>query len=263
MLKHSKTKTTKPLTINTIELFLAQEREATKDRPKITNKEKLIWLFQTLIKEGLRDEEDLLMVPFDKLLVAPYFYKEKHDDVYQDFYILIRPIQTDKDFFRKHNMLNYKPEFTFDESKEYSEHGVVFFKDFTDDFLKEYLEDRLGVKYSNKSKSDNKSIKKIEVLKDETERGRVRIYINGNYKDEPMNLSRNNRWGLIYKLAKKEEVPFNKNLYDYFNYQQTNPLYTKGFQVTKILKEEDGYIVPNIQIKLITKNKTTRQLKSA
>ncbi|MFA5932236.1 MAG: hypothetical protein WC793_02565 [Candidatus Paceibacterota bacterium] len=158
-------------------------------------------------------------------------------------------------------MLNYKPSYSFDYSRTYSSNDVAVFCDFTDDLIKTYLKDKLDVKGS--TATNGNFIKKIEVLKDETERGRVKIYINGNYKDEPMNLSRNNRWGLIYKLAKKEEVPFDKNLYDYFNYQQTNPLYTKGFQVTKILREEDGYIVPNIQIKLITKNKTTRQLKSA
>jgi hypothetical protein len=78
-----------------------------------------------------------------------------------------------------------------------------------------------------------------------------------------MDFSRNKKWGSMYELAKNQKIPFDKNFYDYFNYQQTNPLYTKGFQTTKILKEEDGDIVPNIEIKLITKSKKTRQYKSA
>ena len=78
-----------------------------------------------------------------------------------------------------------------------------------------------------------------------------------------MEFSRKDRWGKMYELAKTQEIPFEKSFYDYFNYQQTNPLYTKGFNVTKILKMKDNYIVPNIEIKLITKSKKTRQLKSA
>lgn len=263
MPKHSKTKTTKPITRSIIKVFLARIEEATKDRPKITDKEKLIWFFRTLIKEGEHNEEDLLMVPFDKLLVAPYFYNEKYDDIYQDFSNLIRPIQTDKDFYRKHNMLNYKPDFTFDESGQYSEHGAVFFKDFTDDFMRTYLKDKLGVK--SNSVINSSSIQKIEIIK--SEEGRIKVYINGKYDSDPLDFARGKNWQLMYKVANKEYVSYDKKgkeFYDYFNHIKKNPLYaTHGFEITKILKEEDGYIVPNIEIRIITKNKTTRQLKSA
>jgi hypothetical protein len=67
----------------------------------------------------------------------------------------------------------------------------------------------------------------------------------------------------MYELAKTQEVSFEKGFYDYFNSNKLNPLYTNGFKVSKILKEQDGYIVPNIEIKLTTQNKVTRQLKSA
>jgi hypothetical protein len=225
----------------------------------LNHDERLIWLLQTILKEqvSLPYSGSCSMVELDKLQVAPHL----DDSDQAECFSILDEVINDKDFYRKHNMLNYKPSYSFDYSRTYSSNDVAVFCDFTDDLIKTYLKDKLDVKGS--TATNGNFIKKIEVLKDETERGRVKIYINGNYKDEPMNLSRNNRWGLIYKLAKKEEVPFDKNLYDYFNYQQTNPLYTKGFQVTKILREEDGYIVPNIQIKLITKNKTTRQLKSA
>jgi hypothetical protein len=121
--------------------------------------------------------------------------------------------------------------------------------------------------FINRTKKDKRCsgvIEKMEILEDKSERGRINIYINGDYKHEPMSFSRNNRWGKMYELAKSQKVLFEKGFYDYFNVQSTNPLYnTRGFKITKILKEQDGYIVPNITIKLITQNKVTRLLKSA
>lgn len=233
-------------------------REAHKHRPKITDKERLIWLFKLLLKQE-RYYSNLITIPFNELMVPPYFYNEKYDDISQDFCMLLMPVETDKDFFRKHNMLDYKPNFSLDNFEK-----KASFTDYTDDFLKTYLKYKLGVRYAEKNKNEDRSINKIEILEDKTEKGRINIYINSNYESEPMSLSRNKSWSKMYELAKTQETYFEKSFYDYFNHRQENPLYSKnGFEITKILKKQDGYIVPNIEIKLITQNQITRKLKSA
>lgn len=259
------TKSDKKAINKTFEYFLTQDREAEKNRPKITNKERLIFLFKTLIESGWRNGEGVLIVPFDKIMVKPYFYPDDMESVYLGLPYLFKHVQTDKDFYRKHNMLNYNPTFAFNTKREYSNLDDLIFKDYTDDFLKEYLEDRLGEKYSSKNKSGNKTIHKIEILKNE--QGRIKVYINSKYDSDPLDFARGKNWQLMYKIANKEDVAYDnksKEFYDYFNHNKNNPLYKKhGFEVTKILKEEDGYIVPSIKIELTTENKITRQLKSA
>lgn len=221
--------------------------------------ERLIWLLQTILKEqvSLPYSGGCSMVELDKLQVAPHL----DDSDQAECFSILDEVINDKDFYKKHNMLSYKPSYSFDYSRTESSHDIAVFCDFTEDLIKTYLKDKLGVK-SNTVTNGN-LIEKIEILEDKNERGRISVYINGNYKDDTISFSRNKRWGKMYELAKSQEVPYEKSFYDYFNYQQTNPLYTKGFNVSKILKEQDGYIVPNIEIKLITQNKITRLLKSA
>jgi len=106
-------------------------------------------------------------------------------------------------------------------------------------------------------------IEKIEILEDKKEQGRIYVYINGDY-DDPRDFSRGKRWSKLYELASGKDILFDKDVFDYFNYHPANPLYTEkgGFKVTSVLKEEDGYLVPNIEIILTTQNKITRQLKT-
>jgi len=243
--------------IKGIKRFLLQKE---KENLGTSDKERLIWLLQTILKEqeSFPGTGNMFMVRLDKIVVAPHF---DGIDTAQDFYTLLEPVIADKDFFKKNNMENYKPTYNVDYSHDYSDYDIATFSDFTNDFVKKYLKERLGVKSA--ATSNGNSIEKIEILKDEKEQGRIKVYINGDYEKEPLDFSRNNRWGKMYELAKTHKIPFDKSFYDYFNYQQTNPLYTKEFEVTKILKEKDSFIVPNIEIKLITKSKMTRQLKSA
>lgn len=103
-------------------------------------------------------------------------------------------------------------------------------------------------------------IEKIEILGDGTNQEGITIYINGN-SSNPMEFIRDDNWESIYKLAEGKEVSFNKNLYNYFNRSKLNPLYaTEGFDVTEILKEKNGLILPNIEIRITTKNKMTQRL---
>ena len=105
-------------------------------------------------------------------------------------------------------------------------------------------------------------IEKIEILRDGTNQERITIYVNGNYSN-PMKFIRDENWKTIYKLAEGKKVSFDKNLYNYFNRSKLNPLYeAEGFDVTEILKEKSGLILPNIEIKITTKNKMTQRLNS-
>jgi hypothetical protein len=91
-------------------------------------------------------------------------------------------------------------------------------------------------------------IQKIEVLSNKKDQQRITIYINGN-SSNPMEFSRDKNWEAIYELAEGKEISFNKNLFNYFNISKLNPLYTiEGYDVTKILKEMNGFILPNIEI---------------
>lgn len=226
---------------------------------KISDKDKLVWLFKLLLKEKTIPNYGKV-IDIKNLIAKSYFFAP---DIEQELDELIKPIQEDKDFYRKHSMQNYKPDFTLsDKMKDSSIGHAVVFTDFTDDFIERYLKYKFDLRLNN-NEVNSKTIEKIEILDDKNEQGRIKVYINGNYENEPMDFSRNKKWGKMYELAKKQEVPFEKSFYDYFNYQQTNPLYTNGFKITKILKEQDGSIVPNIKIKILTPNKITRQLKSA
>ncbi|MEI6280945.1 MAG: hypothetical protein WCP17_03040 [bacterium] len=106
-------------------------------------------------------------------------------------------------------------------------------------------------------------INQLELLEDKEERKKITVYINIQYGN-PKSYNRRKSWGKMYELAKEQETSYNKGFFDYFNSNKTNPLYSKeGFKVTKILKQENGTIVPNIKIDLITQGKVTRRLKSA
>jgi hypothetical protein len=228
----------------------------------------LTWLFNLLLKrgEGIYTDGITTAVRIKKIQEGPFsFFKDIDKSGLPDcLRLLLMPIEKDEEFFKKHNMRKCHPRF-YANGYSFQDNGLVFFADFTDDFLKAYLEDeeRLGMK-NNTVINNGKTIKKIEILKGKSEEGRIKVYINGDYENDPLDFARNKKWGSMYELAKNQKVSFDKNFYDYFNYQQTNPLYaTHGFEKTTILKEEDREIVPNIEIKLITKSKKTRQLKSA
>jgi hypothetical protein len=103
-------------------------------------------------------------------------------------------------------------------------------------------------------------VKSIEILKST---GRIKIYINKNYLNE-LDFIRKKYWGMLYDLAENQSVDYSKGFFDYFNSNSHNPLYAKhGFVLTKILKQENNDVVPNIEIRLITQKKITQQLKTA
>ncbi|MFA5936656.1 MAG: hypothetical protein WC822_02125 [Candidatus Paceibacterota bacterium] len=247
---------------NAFKYFLAQDVETKKSRPKITYGEKLTFLFKTLLEFGWRNAEGVLIVPFEKVMVEPYFYYDASISPYEELPFLFRAVETDKDFYRKHNMLNYQPTFAFNRDHKYSSISEdLVFKDYTNDFLKEYLKDRLGVEYHDKNKSGDKTIQKIEVLEDKTELKAIVMFINGNY-DKPIEFNRRKYFGLFYTLARDQEISYKKGFFDYFNSNPENPLRKKhGFKKSNILKKEYDYIKPNIPI-VIRTQKLISQTKS-
>lgn len=249
--------------------FLAQDIEVKKGRPKITYGEKLIFLFKTLIKYGWRDVKGVLIVPFEKVMVEPYFYYDASISPYEELPFLFKAVETDKDFYREHNMLNYEPTFSFNTDHKYSNVSEdLVFKDYTNDFLKEYLEDRLGGKYSSKNKGDEKTIQKIEVVESKNEWEGITMYINSNY-NSPIKFRNGKYIKLFYTLAENQDIPSNPGLVSYFNSNDANFLYKKtNFDLSKILTNNGNRIEPSIPILLRTeqfisraKNKASKENK--
>lgn len=227
-----------------------------------TDEEKLVWIFQTIKKTKEKNglsKNDPVYIGFDEIIVKPFFVLKTFE---WDFESLLSSIKNDKDFLRKHNMESYNPSFEVDPLCNGEK--VIQFSDFTDDFIKEYMEDRLGIQ-SISPNNNNPHIEKIEILKDNSDRKAIVLYINGNY-DIPIVFNRGKTSNLLYDLARDGEVPYNRSSFDYMNSNIAHPFYSKyGFAVSKILKQEKNFIQPNIPITLKhqksitqTKNKISR-----
>jgi hypothetical protein len=117
---------------------------------------------------------------------------------------------------------------------------------------------------NNESKNNSLlKIEKIELLADETARKKITVYINTDYKKE-RSYKRGINWSLMYELAESNMVDYKKSFFDYFNSNVTNPLYSKKeFKLTQVLKKQGEYIVPNIEIKIITSLTVSRRRNKA
>lgn len=114
-----------------------------------TKQERLSWIFSVIVntkKKNKLASNDPVYVEFSEIIVQPYFFLFTFEE---DFIELLSDIKKDKDFFRKHNMTSYNLEFEIDPL--HKEDGIIKFSDFTDDFIKEYTEDRLNIKNSASS----------------------------------------------------------------------------------------------------------------
>lgn len=111
--------------------------------------------------------------------------------------------------------------------------------------------------------STDKEIKQLELLEDKTRNKRITVFININYKS-PIRPRGGKYWRNMYDLAVEQQIPYDKCVLDYFNSNENNPLYSNGeFNVTKILKKDNDYIIPNIIINCVTQKAVTQRLKSA
>jgi len=88
------------------------------------------------------------------------------------------------------------------------------------------------------------------------------IVVNGDYKNT-ITGDKNKSWDLLLKLAKEGKIYFGdapKWQVDYFNSNKNNRLYTQtGCMVTKILKKEGEYFVPNIEMSVISERAYSRR----
>lgn len=150
----------------------------------VTDKERLIFIFQTLIKEGQRligFEGNALIIEIKKLNVKPYFDCKDTIFLEEEFRNLLLPIKDDLDFFRRHDMRDYKPDFNFE-----SFQGFITFYDYTDDFMKLYMEDKLGVKSDSKINGNYAESKSISIKEKKVEFDEVTSTITINGKKCPL-----------------------------------------------------------------------------
>jgi hypothetical protein len=116
-----------------------------KEEAYSTDKEKLVWIFQTIKRkiERCRIKNGTVSVGYSEIIVKPFFILA---DFELEFNSLFKEINSDKDFFRKHNMSNYNPRFELPILPFGSKSYHIVFYDFTDDFIKAYMRDKLGIK---------------------------------------------------------------------------------------------------------------------
>jgi len=97
-------------------------------------------------------------------------------------------------------------------------------------------------------------IKKLELVKPKSG-NKFKVVINEDYLN-PINADMaKSSWELLFQIAEKNltEAEGHKSSFDYFNTNKGCRLYTKtGYQPTKILKVEGGYILPAIEVEVIT-----------
>jgi hypothetical protein len=215
-----------------------------------TKQERLSYIFSVIMnakKKNKLASNDPVYLEFNEIIVKPYFFLFTFEE---DFIELLSDIKKDKDFFRKHNMIGYNPGFEIDPLHE--EDGIIKFSDFTDDFIKEYTEDRLNIEQSVNNDSSDKTIKKIEVMVRNNEWEGIKMFINGNYNN-PINFKNGEYVKLFYTLAQDQRISSSRGLVSYFNSNKANPLYKRtDFGLSKILTKNGNSIEPNIPILLRT-----------
>ncbi len=115
-----------------------------------------------------------------------------------------------------------------------------------EDFNKAY-QIAYGTKRIKKYKSE--AIEKLILV--EPKGRRIKVVINDDYKNF-FDVGYKDYWSFLFRVASGEEdleASKHKGAFDYFNSNKQCKLYSKfGHRVTKILKIEDGYIRPNIEV---------------
>ena len=112
-----------------------------------------------------------------------------------------------------------------------------------------------AMKRSPTRSSENKGpIKKLELVKPKAG-NKFKVVVNEDYLN-PINADMaKSSWELLFQVAEKNltAAEGHKSSLDYFNTNKGCRLYTKtGYQPTKILKVEGGYISPAIEVEVIT-----------
>lgn len=127
-----------------------------------TKEEKMAWLLQNIKKTKEEDNlasNDPVYVYIKDIVVKPFFILK---DFQWDFNDLMDDIKKDKDFIRKNNFENYNPSFKIDPLNINDD--IIEFNDFTDDLIKAYMKDKLGIK-NDKEDIDRNNIVVINKTK--------------------------------------------------------------------------------------------------
>lgn len=94
-------------------------------------------------------------------------------------------------------------------------------------------------------------IKKITIIRGKLNDGKFKFAINDDYKNIKI-INNKGKMGktLIKVIEDKKEISFNKEVFDYFNFNIQCPLYFKGkYQLTKVFEDINGCLKINPVIK--------------
>ena len=101
----------------------------------------------------------------------------------------------------------------------------------------------------------SKFIKEI-VCVDSGQNNKFKVVLNGNYKNPIEGDKAISSWSILFRIADEEPIEYkeiNKGNLDYFNSNKNNKIYTRtGYNLTKILKKERRFVVPNIEMEVIS-----------
>lgn len=115
---------------------------------------------------------------------------------------------------------------------------------------KEIIEELKSEKKENNFKDNKQKIKKIIIIKPKLNDGKYKFAINSDYKNTKTTTTGTRIKALIEVIEDKKETPFNKDVFDYFNFNYKCPIYFKGkYQLTKILENRNNYLKINPIIK--------------
>lgn len=109
--------------------------------------------------------------------------------------------------------------------------------------------------------SNSDLIHKIEMFKN-SQNGLMSVYVNENY-DDPVTprttVGSKRYWDKFYEIAKNGKTELDVGVKKYFNSRKDNPIYKRGYQLTKILSTSGKNLVANPEIMIKIKKRITRQ----
>lgn len=111
-------------------------------------------------------------------------------------------------------------------------------------------------------KTNNNQIKSVTIIKPKNSDGSYKLLVNGDYKNIKTIRNDSSRLKTFIKIIEDNDlVPFNKDIFDYFNFDKRCPIYFGGnYELTNLLEQEGNYLKARVEItKEIITEKTYKQ----